>query len=440
MGLESIVVVNISRDTAAVTQAGFGVPLIIGPNGAFSGVREYATIAAVLADFATSTDEYKAAAKALGQTPRPVKIKIGKALTKVAQVATLTPDVTVQAIAAFTATINGTLFSFTSDASPTAAEVVTGLIALINAGAEPVTASGTSTLILTADVPGESFTLTSSANMPSVATTANVGIGETLAALSEIDDDWYALISTFKSDVDVLATAAYIEATKKIYGVSRSDAGILLLATTNDIFSQLQDANYFRTFTFYSADSANFPEAGLLGRVLPLDPGSETWAFKTIAGITIDNLTSSQIAACVDKNVNYYTRLAGVSIVRDGKTAGGEYIDVIRLVDWIAARMQETIYGSLVRSAKIPFTDAGGTVIQSGIDSPLKAAQKVGGIAPDAVDTDTGELVPGYIVSVPKVKDISVNDRAQRKFTGCTFSAKLAGAIHAVTINGNVTV
>lgn len=41
----------------------------------------------------------------------------------------------------YTVTINGTDFTFTSDADATAAEIVAGLIADINGGAEPVTAS-----------------------------------------------------------------------------------------------------------------------------------------------------------------------------------------------------------------------------------------------------------------------------------------------------------
>lgn len=95
-----------------------------------------------------------------------------------AQVNTLTPTiVAVDAIQTDSVTINGTEFEFTSDATPTATEIVTGLKALVNAWDEPVTATWTDTLILTADTAGVLFTTVASANLADVATQANVTLG-----------------------------------------------------------------------------------------------------------------------------------------------------------------------------------------------------------------------------------------------------------------------
>lgn len=443
MGLEQIVNVNISRETASVSQAGFGIPLILGPNASFANndPHSYASLPEVAEDFSTSTDEYKAALKAFAQNPKPKTVKIGKALAKVAQVVTVTPDVTSQAIAHFIQTIDGVDYDFTSDITPTAAEVVTGLIALINGDVDAkVTASGTTTLILTADSAGRSFSHEESANLVAVLTTPNVGAAESLAALSLVDDDWYALIQTSKADGDVLEAAAYIESVRKIYGVSRNDAGIKLAGTTDDIFSQLKDANYFRTFGFWSGDAANFPEAAMFGRFLPTTPGSELWAYKTFAGVTVDALTATEIAALKGKNVNFFATLAGNAVSREGKMAGGEWIDIIRLIDLIVARIQEAIFGSLIRNPKIPFTNGGISIIDNDVQGVLKANQKTGGIAPDSTDAN-GDLVPGYTTSFPNISDVSANDRAARTLTVAdAFSAKLAGAIVAVEINGSVTV
>lgn len=74
--------------------------------------------------------------------------------------------------AVYSQTIGGTVYQFTSDGTPTAAEVVTGLKALINAdGPLPVTASGTTTLILTGDVSGDSFSYSGTANLTQADTT-----------------------------------------------------------------------------------------------------------------------------------------------------------------------------------------------------------------------------------------------------------------------------
>jgi hypothetical protein len=66
--------------------------------------------------------------------------------------------------AVYTVTINGTDFEYTADSSTSTAEITVGLADLINAGSEPVTASGTDTpLVLTADQAGVVFTVATSA-------------------------------------------------------------------------------------------------------------------------------------------------------------------------------------------------------------------------------------------------------------------------------------
>jgi phage tail sheath gpL-like len=70
--------------------------------------------------------------------------------------------------------INGRAYSFTADGSATATEIVTGLKDLINADADNgVIATGTATLILTADVEGVPFSVSLGANLSAAATTAN---------------------------------------------------------------------------------------------------------------------------------------------------------------------------------------------------------------------------------------------------------------------------
>lgn len=68
----------------------------------------------------------------------------------------------------YTLTINGTDFTFTADGSATTAEITAGLVALINAGSEPVLASGSDTPLLVEskiDAPfGADFTVTTAAN------------------------------------------------------------------------------------------------------------------------------------------------------------------------------------------------------------------------------------------------------------------------------------
>ena len=431
MLIGEIVRVTITRGTKSVSRAGFGTPLILTSEAAFTPdlVKTYTSISGVADDFLTSTAAYKMAQKLFGQERKPKQIKIGKRTAMVAQVNTLTPNVSVQSAQSFIVTINGVAFDFVSDATPTAAEVVTGLIALINAGSEPVTASGTTTLILTADVAGTGFSISSSANMANVATTANNGIVEDLNNIIEVDNDFYCVLTTDKSDGEILNLAAAIEALRKIFIVSKNTAGILE-SGSSDLGSQLKALSYTRTALLWSADFANGPEGAWAGGVLPLDPGSETWKFKTLVGITADKLTASQEAQAKLKKVNIYTTIAGVGIVSEGYMAVGEFIDTIRFIDWLQAQIEEAVFSMLVSVPKVPFTDKGIASVELQITKCLQRGVAAGGLSED----------PAPYTEVPKAADVAALDRADRLLPDMKFGGTLAGAIHFVEIEGVLSI
>lgn len=432
-GIDNVVSINISRSTKTVTRAGFGIPLILGQHSRFLNsdkIRYYSSLAAVLSDgFLTSDAEYKAAAAAFGQEIKPAKVAIGKRIAAVAQVVTWTP--TVQNNTAYTVTINGVLHSYTSDADATANEIVAGLIALINGGSQApkVTASGTTTLIVTADAAGEPFTYTQSANLAAVLTTPNWGVQEDIQAViesSSTGNDWYCLILTSRTDLDILLAAGKIETLKKLFLACSGDTNIIG-ASTSDIASQLKAKTYARTSILYSADQANYPEAAWAGRVLPLDPGSETWKFKTLAGITFDNLTDNQLANADSKYANYYVQIGGISMTSPGKVSANEWIDVIRFIDWLESTMAADVFTLLVNADKVPYTDAGIGQIESLVRGALQKGVRVGGLS-------------DYSVEVPKYADIATNDKQARHLPDVKFDGTLAGAIHDVSITGQVSV
>lgn len=253
---------------------------------------------------------------------------------------------------------------------------------------------------------------------------------EALQAIQAADDDWYAVILDSHDAADVQAVAAWIETQEKIFGTSSNDPNILVSAATTDIAYLLSQAEYERTFVMFSDTNDDYPEAALLGKQLPTDPGTTTWAYKTLAGITPDELTTAEAAAAHAKNAITYQTIAGVNITRYGQMASGEYIDTIRGVDWLAARLQEDIYSLLVNQPKIPFTDAGVASVEAAVKERLQDGVDIGFLAAD----------PAPETSAPKVADVSTNDKANRTLPDITFTATLAGAIHKVTINGVVTV
>ncbi len=439
--IDQIINISISQQTAAVQQVGFGVPLILGPTGFDDSdiIRFYTSPSEMLEDgFTTSDPEYKAAVKACAQALSPVQFAVGKFTAAVAQVDTGTPDVTLQEIQDFDVTIDGVEYSFTSDSDPTATEVVTGLKALINADTDcPAAATGTTTLILTAKVAGVGFTTTVSANIDLVLTTPNHSIAEDIAAIQLVNDSWYGLICTDHTEANVLQIAEYIETQTKIYGTSSADTDIIGSAT-DDIASQLKALAYKRTFSMYSADAANYPEAAWIGGQLPETPGSSTWKFKQLVGITPDVLTATQRQRCIGnpiagttgKNANIYETIGGTNITEEGFMASGQFIDLTIGIDWLQATMQTNIYSLLVQQAKVPYTDQGAAVVENAVRQTI-----LQGVTNGLVDGDS-EIE----VEFPAVADQSTNDRANRILAGGTFSCRLAGALHFVVINGVVTV
>lgn len=430
MSLDQIVNIQITLGSKSVTRAGFGTPLVLGPNGDFGSdlVRTYTSLPGVAEDFETTDDEYKWAQRLFSQEKKPRQIRIGKRAVKVAQIETLTP--TVANTTAYKVTINGEDYEFTSDADATATEIVAGLIALINA--DPLckmSGSGTTTLILTAENPGEANSVSASSNLAIVHTTANHGVIEDIQALQQVNDDWYCLILTSRDDLEILQAAAYIEALRKIF-IAASDGLSIKTASTTDLGSVLKQKTYNRTALLWSGDEASGPEAAWAGRKLPTDPGSEQWRYASLSGISTDVLNATDLANLNAKNVNHYTTVGGVGIVQKGKMASGQWIDVTRFLDWFTARVQEGIYGLLVSVEKVPYTDGGVTSLEAIVRAKIEEGIRVGGISRD----------DGYTVESQKVAEVDPQLRQDRIFPDIAFEFRLAGAIGEVTVKGFVSV
>lgn len=193
-----------------------------------------------------------------------------------------------------------------------------------------------------------------------------------------------------------------------------------------DIGQRLRFMGLDRTFVMFSntADS-EYPEASWVGPQIVEVPGSNTWEYKTLVGTTVSRLTSTQINILENRGYNYYIRVKGANITRRGKVAEGEWIDVMILVDWLHARIQEQIFFRLINSRKIPYTDAGAVIIENEIRSVLAQANANGGI-------------DQYTVTSPRVLSIPEMQRAARIMGDFTFDARLAGAVSVVVIRGVV--
>lgn len=425
--LTDIIDIQISRETAAVAQTNFNVPLFISSHLNFvERARTYSSLLAVADDFATTDTAYIAAQRFFGQTLKPANIVIGRR-----QIPGATINISTVTIGtSYVVTVSNTPIAYTSVTGDTATDIVAGLKLAYDV--TPVTGvtfvdnlDGTATLASTVD-----WSLTSSSNIAIAAAPATEAWGDTVDAVQAADDTWYALTIESHATTDVLAVAANIEAKKKVFGTSSSSLDIKGTGTT-DLFSQLQALTYQRTFGLWSADAdTTFPECAWIGYQLQEQPGSNTWAYKTLSGFTVSKLSDTESKNIQNKNGNTYERVGGLNTTIGGKMFGGEWIDVMVFVDWLEQRMKERLWFRMANSKKIPYTSAGAAIIEAEIRAQLNDGIRAGGLADS----------PAPIVTVPDVLSVSANLRAQRIFEGITFEARLAGAIHFVKIRGTVTV
>lgn len=439
--LDTIINVQISKQTSAVSQVGFGTPLILGstsPGISPDLIRIYTDLDGVAADFATTDPEYIHAAEAFEQELTPTQVAIGRRLALVTQIDTVSVP-TVADSTVYTLTLNGLIATFTSGIGATATSILTGLKAAILAlsPAQPVTV-GTpgSTVTVTANVPGNGFSLVATtANLAVAASTPNHGVIEDIQNIQDVNDDWYGLDICSLGVDDIKNAASYIETQEKIFISQGLDPQVLAASSSSDILSYLKSKGYNRTAFIWSSDAANGPAAAWLGGELPKVPGSSTYKFKQLVGITPDKFTATQKNVILGtpgnpgKNGNIYETIAGVNITEEGWMVSGQFIDITVGIDWIKSRLQEQIFTQLVNNSKIPFTDQGIAIVENEMRSVFEQGVANGLIAP-------GE----YTITVPKALDVPFADRANRVLPNVTFTLRLAGALHFVQIKGIVTV
>ena len=458
MSLDDIVNVSISTQTTAVSQRGFGTPLVVAYHDKFpERARIYKSLEAMAEEklpddspmWPSSDPTYRAVQAIFSQNPKVDQVVVGRATRASTMKHILAPVEPPRVGTKYTVTINGHEFQYeTQEADETVAEITAGLTEKINATANngekyaPVTAAvADGELGVEADVAGEVYTLEVDRSLIKQKNTTGKpepdepgiepdGIEADIAEIQEQNDDWYSIHLTSVGATEILAAAAYIETQYKLLLVASADDDILGSQVEDDIGSLLQSPGYARTALLYHPKPHSYPAAAWAGVMLPKDPGSATWKFKSISGISSIHLTGAEIAALESKNVNYYNVVAGVPISQQGYTSSGEFIDITRFVDFLRARLQESIFSRLANLDKVPYTDNGVGVIENEVRGVLQLGINAGGLAAD----------PQPVVLVPKVADVPFNDRANRFLPDVTFNATLAGAIHALEVTGVVSV
>lgn len=245
--------------------------------------------------------------------------------------------------------------------------------------------------------------------------------------IKNINNNFYAVMAISIDGADLTNLAQAIEADKKILAV-----GGRYLDDPTDL-KDLTDLNLSRTFVINTKLPTNLTEpqpleAAWLGRMLPTEPGTNTWAYKNLKGVIASDYSSSEISNLESDNANYYTILGGIGTTLNGVMINGEYIDIIRGLDWLDSFMKNSVLTLFQTNPKIPYTNNGIGLIENVVRASLDEA-----VANNVINDD-------YVVTTPDSANVSFQDKADRVLRNVNFTATLTGAIHRTVINGNISV
>lgn len=261
--------------------------------------------------------------------------------------------------------------------------------------------------------------------------------GDLAAALNDLvgqRNDWYQLVYAPRQQEpgNLEELAAWVTAAEK-FAVFTNEAGDpqTIVNTMTTLADEIQSS---RVVLFAHTDPESFPDAALVGRMAPLQPGSATFKFKTLVGIPEAGFSTTQILDLHDHGCITYVRKFGVLQTSEGFVSDRTYADIQLAKDWLKARMTERISRVLFTTEKIPYDNIGIAQIMDPIRSTLQQATAMGIVARG----DDGSGL--FSVRAPRREDVDPNDRANRILPDVHWDAVLAGAIHRVRVTGVVRV
>lgn len=232
----------------------------------------------------------------------------------------------------------------------------------------------------------------------------------------------FAIQATSKIDAGVKSLSNIFEANK--------DHFLVLQSSEIKDFNLVEGQNYT---IGVKHDLSEAMDAALIGAVATLPVGSITWKFKQLVGITPETLTSSEVTGFNAINVMAYEVVNGQGQTSEGKTMSGEYIDTIHGVIWVRATMQGKLESFLQKNGKVPYNQNGITQLSGIVIQVLEQAYQQGIIQQNET-TGKGD----YSVTASPRSAQSQVDLSNRHYGGLGFTYHAAGAIHTLTVNGEV--
>lgn len=460
--LSDIAKVLIELRTTSIAKAEFGIPLVVSKGVVFNNagelVRVYQSADEAAKDSTATIPDtvVKALRIIFSQTPRPSEAMV--AALQYSSQATVTLDTVPNggkyaAAKKFEFTLDGTKIATAAvtDTLDTPATVSADLLAKFNAQtaltAKYTAAVSSNNMSLTFTPKLVATVPVFDATKEGVSTFVTEALTDTLQAqlanIQGYNDSWYGFTVLDTTKQVIMDAAEWAEAADPAvqHFAASSDAAIWntpASSSATDVLSALNALQYERTAVVATKNTDGLDAVAAMARFYTGQPGSIVAGLKTLVGINPTAFTPSEIKNIKDKQGNWYTKYAkNVFLFNPGKAVSGRWLDEVRDRDWLVNYIQTEIVSALIRRPKVPYTNPGITTMENVLRGCLVRAQQMGVIAPDQTDA-LGNTVPGFVITVPNVFDVSFSDKADRVLR-LSFVALLAGAIQSVEVNGVLT-
>ena len=468
-----VVNVAVEMSPTAAALRNFGSCLILGDSDIIDTderIRLYSSISDIATDFGISSREYLAAQAFFSQSPQPTQVYIGR-WAKSATAGRLrgrTLSSAEQDISLFTAITTGTLSLTIDGASKSMASIDLSAETNLNGVASQISSAlgvsgscawtgerfvitsattGTSSTVATTDTGTLSSLMGFAGSATSVAGVAAESLASAITALLDYNTWYMVCVAPDASDDSIVEAAGLIEAASpsRMIGFTTQNSTEIDSTASSTLGSRLKGLGYNRTILVYSSDSP-VAAASVFGRMATINfEGSNTTLtlkFKQLPGVTAENLRSSQAEALKSHNVNAFCAYQNdTSILQEGITSGGWFIDETHGLDWLQNRVATDLWNLLSTSKKVGQDESGATAIVSCVNKSLEQGVTNGLIAPGVWNGDafgaleSGDtLSTGYYVYIQPFDEQSQSDREARKAPPIQIAVKLKGAVHFINV------
>lgn len=441
--ITDVVAVSITvQDTTPAVQNFGSMAIFAGdgpkPVGTWQGIYDASLsgLAAMVTDgFSVTGAAYLKAQAVCAQNPRTEKFKVYRRAVPNTHSLTLTITKTTAGYVQYFELASGTgsaltftPVSYTNGGSETTTTIATAVELLTEAVTGIDSSAAVAVVTLTPVTAGSRIYIKNCKRDITVDDpSADAGIATDLAAAAIEDSDFFGFVIDGTGGTEITAAAVWAEANARMFLGLSTDSDILA-GGSSDVASVIKLAGRHFSSVVFSRDPASGADASLMARQFSRDPGTSTWFGKGLPGVTVDNLTATELSNARGKNALTYNSIKGVKITYDGKAGSGRFLDITHGAEWLKARIAEQVFTIIANTEKVDFTDRGIGLIEAAVRAQMAEAESKGFIA------------SGWTVTVPKAANVSTANKANRLLPDLKFNAKLAGAIHKAIVDGTIAV